>query len=84
MEKIQISFAEQKFNCEEFRVWGRKTQDARRCSFPPCRPCALDLLSKVITEKAGLWMPSPRRDEGADKHPQPKSNAGIGVLRPVL
>ena len=52
MEKIQISFAEQKFNCEEFRVWGRKTQGARRCSFPPCRPCALDLLPKVITEKA--------------------------------
>ena len=31
-----------------------------------------------------MWMPSPRHDEGADKHPQPKSNAGIGIHRPVL
>ena len=44
----------------------------------------LDLLPKVIAEKAEPVDASPRRDEGADKHPQPKSNAGIGVLRPIL
>jgi hypothetical protein len=58
--------------------------------FVPTRPTAhganveLDLLPKVISERPSLREPSARRDEGADKHPQPKSNAAIGFRRPEL
>jgi hypothetical protein len=44
---------------------------------------AVNLLPKVIAEKAEPVDAESKRDEDADKHPQPKSNAGIGVLRPA-
>ena len=36
----------------------------------------------MIAERPSAEAPGPRRDEGVDKHPRPKNNAGTGVSAP--
>jgi len=41
-----------------------------------------DRLPKEIAERPSLEAPGPRRDDGVDRHPRLRNNAGTGVSGP--